>query len=143
MVDIVDKATRSRMMAAIKGKNTKPEIAVRKALHAAGFRFRLHGKNLPGNPDIVLPKHKTAIFVHGCFWHGHNCREFRWPKTRTAFWRNKILGNKKRDQLSRRKLKSLGWTQLVVWECKITPTRLSGIVSSLRARWVLMEASLA
>lgn len=141
MVDIVDKATRSQMMAAIKGKNTKPEIAVRKAIHAAGFRFRLHGKNLPSKPDIVLSKYKTAIFVHGCFWHGHNCKGFRWPKTRPAFWREKILGNKKRDQLSRRRLKSLGWTPLVVWECKISQTFLSNIVSKLQAKRVLKEAS--
>jgi DNA mismatch endonuclease, patch repair protein len=141
LVDIVDKATRSRMMAAIKGKNTKPEIAVRKALHAAGFRFTLHGKSLPGKPDIVLPKHKTAIFVHGCFWHGHNCKGFRWPKTRPVFWRAKILGNKKRDQLSRRRLKSLGWNSVVVWECKISQSLLATIVSDLQVNKLLVGAN--
>jgi DNA mismatch endonuclease (patch repair protein) len=82
MADIVDKATRSRMMAGIRGKNTKPELLVRRALHAEGFRFRLHVKDLPGKPDIVLPRYKAVIFVHGCFWHGHECTHFKWPKTR-------------------------------------------------------------
>ena len=119
MPDVVDKATRSRMMAAIKGKNTMPEIVVRKALHAAGFRFRLHVKNLPGKPDIVLPKYKTVIFVHGCFWHGHECKDFRWPKTRKAWWRKKIIGNKKRDSEHEIALKTLGWQTAVVWACQL------------------------
>ena len=119
MVDVVDKATRSRMMSGIKGKNTKPEIRVRKVLHKAGYRFRLHGKNLPGKPDIVLAKHKTVIFVHGCFWHGHDCKYFKWPKTRPEFWRNKIEGNKTRDASQQEKLKNLGWQVKVIWECEV------------------------
>ena len=119
MADIVDKATRSRMMSAIKGKNTKPELLVRKALHANGFRFRLHDKKLPGKPDIVLPKYKTVIFVHGCFWHGHECKDFRWPKTRKAWWRKKIEGNRLRDGNHRKMLKRLGWQSHVIWECRI------------------------
>jgi DNA mismatch endonuclease (patch repair protein) len=125
LADIVDSATRSRMMAAIKGKNTKPELLVRKALHAAGFRFRLHDKSLPGRPDIVLKKHKLVILVHGCFWHGHHCSKFKWPKTRQKFWHNKILGNKKRDSGARRSLKRFGWKCVVIWECEITrPTEI-------------------
>ncbi|MDE2385587.1 MAG: DNA mismatch endonuclease Vsr [Alphaproteobacteria bacterium] len=119
MPDIVDKATRSRMMAAIKGKNTKPEILVRKALHAAGFRFRLHDKKLPGKPDIVLPKYKTVIFVHGCFWHGHRCKNFRWPKTRATWWEEKITGNQTRDKVHLRELKQTGWKILTIWECQV------------------------
>jgi DNA mismatch endonuclease (patch repair protein) len=104
-------------MRAIKSANTKPEILVRKALHAAGFRFRLHSKNLPGKPDIVLPKYRTVIFVHGCFWHGHDCEYFKVPKTRTEFWLNKITENKRRDKINADKLIELGWRVLVVWEC--------------------------
>jgi DNA mismatch endonuclease (patch repair protein) len=115
----VDKATRSRMMAAIKGKNTRPEIIVRKALHAAGFRFRLHDRKLPGKPDIVLRKHKTVIFVHGCFWHGHECEKFRWPKTRKAWWRKKIEGNRKRDTKNTLELENNGWCVLSLWECAL------------------------
>jgi DNA mismatch endonuclease, patch repair protein len=119
LADIVDKATRSRMMAGIKGKNTKPEIIVRKALHAAGFRYRLHDKNLPGKPDIVLKKHKAVVFVHGCFWHGHRCKKFRFPTTQSEFWRTKILGNKKRDRLSNSMLRKNGWKCFTIWECEI------------------------
>jgi DNA mismatch endonuclease, patch repair protein len=115
--DVVDKATRSRMMAGIKGKNTRPEIAVRKALHAEGFRFRLHHKGLPGKPDIVLPKHKAVVFVHGCFWHGHECPEFRWPKTRPAFWRKKITNNHNRDIAVSESILATGWRVFTVWEC--------------------------
>lgn len=106
-------------MAAIKGKNTKPEIIVRKALHAAGFRFRLHDKKLPGKPDIVLPKYRAVVLVHGCFWHGHECKQFRWPRTREAFWRKKIHGNQERDVMAITQLKSSGWRSLIVWECSL------------------------
>lgn len=107
------------MMSGIRGKNTKPEIIVRKALHAAGYRFRLHRKDLPGKPDIVLPKYKTVIFVHGCFWHKHDCRYFKWPKTRPDFWREKIEGNVERDRLAYEKLEEMGWRVKVVWECEL------------------------
>ena len=106
-------------MAAIKSKNTKPEIAVRKMLHALGYRFRLHRKDLPGSPDIVLPKYKTVIFVHGCFWHRHeNCKFASTPKTRKEFWENKFNENMKRDKNNFKELKKLNWNLLVIWECE-------------------------
>ena len=110
---------RSRNMSAIKSKNTKPEIAVRKMLHALGYRFRLHRKDLPGSPDIVLPKYKTVIFVHGCFWHRHeNCKFASTPKTRKEFWENKFNENMKRDKNNFKELKKLNWNLLVIWECE-------------------------
>lgn len=129
MADIVDSKTRSRMMAGIKCKNTKPEILLRKALHARGYRFRLHNNKLPGKPDIVLPKYKTVIFVHGCFWHKHDCKYFKWPNTRPEFWREKINGNVARDKKHTEELKKLEWNVKVVWECEVKDksyeTRLS------------------
>jgi DNA mismatch endonuclease, patch repair protein len=125
LADVVDKATRSRMMSGIRGKDTKPEIIVRKALHKAGYRFRLHRKDLPGNPDIVLPKYRTVIFVHGCFWHGHMCKNFKWPKTRPEFWREKIEGNIERDKRDIAALEALGWNVKVIWECEIRSGDLS------------------
>lgn len=119
MSDIVDPETRSRMMANIKGKNTKPELAIRSALHRMGYRFRLHRKDLPGKPDIVLPKHHAVIFVNGCFWHGHFCHLFKWPKTRETFWRDKILSNKVRDERNLEALIGQGWRVCILWECSI------------------------
>ena len=111
---------RSRNMSAIKSKNTKPEIAVRKLLHSMGYRFRLHRKDLPGSPDIVLPKYKTVIFVHGCFWHRHeNCKYASIPKTRKEFWESKFKANVKRDLEIQEKIKNIGWQSVVVWECEI------------------------
>ena len=110
---------RSRNMAAIKSKNTKPEIAVRKMLHALGYRFRLHRKDLPGSPDIVLPKYKTVIFVHGCFWHRHeNCKYASTPKTRKEFWENKFKSNVKRDEEIQQKIKKIDWRSIIIWECE-------------------------
>ena len=110
---------RSRNMSAIKSKNTKPEIKVRKVLHSMGYRFRLHSKNLPGSPDIVLPKYKTVIFVHGCFWHRHeNCKYASTPKTRKEFWNKKFTENKKRDSEIQEKIKILDWRSVVIWECE-------------------------
>ena len=110
---------RSRNMSAIKSKNTKPEIAVRKLLHSMGYRFRLHRKDLPGSPDIVLPKYKTVIFVHGCFWHRHkNCKYASTPKTRKEFWENKFNSNKKRDQKIQKEIIDLGWKFIIIWECE-------------------------
>ena len=114
---------RSRNMSAIKSKNTKPEIVVRKILHSMGYRFRLHGKDLPGSPDIILPKYKTVIFVHGCFWHRHeNCKYASTPKTRAEFWESKFAGNIKRDKINQTNLVKLGWKILIVWECDLKKT---------------------
>ena len=111
---------RSRNMSAIKSKNTKPENTVRKLLHSMGYRFRLHKKDLPGSPDIVLPKYKTVIFVHGCFWHRHqNCKYASNPKTRIEFWEKKFKENIERDKKTQEKLKNLGWKTKIVWECEI------------------------
>jgi DNA mismatch endonuclease (patch repair protein) len=135
--DVVDAATRSRMMAGIRGKDTKPEMIVRRALHARGFRYRLHNRALPGSPDLCFPKYRSVIFVHGCFWHGHKCKYFKWPKSRQAFWREKIQNNQARDVRSQTALANLGWRSRTVWECQ---TRVSegGIVSLGNAieRWL-------
>lgn len=117
MTDVVDAATRSRMMSGIRGRNTKPEILVRSLLHRQGFRFRLHVRNLPGKPDIVLSRYRAVIFVHGCFWHGHGCQYFKWPQTRPEFWREKIAHNRANDLKVRRALKKAGWRVCTVWEC--------------------------
>ena len=118
MADVVDPATRSRMMSGIRGKNTKPELLIRKALHARGFRYRLHC-DLPGKPDICLPKHRAVIFVHGCFWHGHDCHLFKWPGTRPEFWRAKIERNRAVDAAAEEALAEAGWRVAVVWECAV------------------------
>ena len=118
MADVVDAATRSRMMSGIRGKNTKPELLIRKALHARGFRYRLHC-DLPGKPDICLPKHRAVIFVHGCFWHGHGCHLFKWPSTRPEFWRAKIGRNTAVDEAALRALADSSWRAAVVWECAL------------------------
>ena len=110
---------RRRNMAAVKGKNTKPEMAVRRALHGRGFRYGLHNKTLPGKPDLYLPKYGAVIFVHGCFWHAHDCPAFSWPKTREDFWRAKIGGNAERDKANIDALLSRGLRVAVVWECAI------------------------
>jgi DNA mismatch endonuclease, patch repair protein len=117
-MDVVTPAVRSRMMAGIKGKDTRPEMLVRRCLSTAGIRYRLHRRDLPGAPDIALPASKVAIFVHGCFWHVHQgCRFAKWPSTRPEFWRDKLGRNVERDQDSTAKLNMLGWRVLVVWEC--------------------------
>lgn len=119
MVDTVDAATRSRMMSAIRGRDTAPERAVRRYLHAAGFRFRLGGAGLPGRPDIVLPRHRVAVFVHGCFWHRHrDCRFTTTPSTNADFWRAKFARNVARDSANEVKLRALGWMPLVIWGCE-------------------------
>lgn len=119
MSDVHSAAVRSKNMRAIKSKNTKPEILIRKALHARGFRFRLHMKTLPGSPDIVLPKYKTVIFVNGCFWHGHHCPLSKVPKTRSEFWLGKISDNMSRDMISHNRLLATDWRVAIVWECAI------------------------
>jgi len=120
MADTVDKATRSRMMAGIRGKDTKPEKAIRSALHSAGFRYRLHVAGLPGRPDIVFPKYKAVIFVHGCFWHRHpGCWWSTTPASNTAFWAQKFAQNVARDDRNVVNLKKLGWRVAIVWECSL------------------------
>jgi DNA mismatch endonuclease, patch repair protein len=120
MADVHDKSTRSYNMSRIKGKDTKPEMLIRKFLHAQGFRYRLHVKNLPGKPDIVLPKYKTVIFIHGCFWHGHDrCKYYVIPKTRTEWWVNKINSNIANDEKAIRGLKQDNWKIITVWECQL------------------------
>jgi DNA mismatch endonuclease (patch repair protein) len=119
MTDKVDTTTRSRMMSTIKGKNTAPEIFVRCALHAKGFRYRLGGCNLPGRPDLVFPSRKVVLFVHGCFWHRHYCTYFKWPASNVEFWRSKLTRNAERDERNYRVLEGLGWMVLVIWECEI------------------------
>lgn len=118
MTDIVDQATRSRMMSSIKGKNTKPEMAVRRWLHAQGYRYRLHRKGLPGKPDLVLPKYNLVIFVHGCFWHQHpGCHYAYTPASNSEKWKAKLEGNRQRDQVQQQQLLDMGWRVLVIWEC--------------------------
>ena len=120
MVDVVDKATRSRMMSGIKGGNTRPELVVRRALHAAGFRYRLHATDLPGRPDIVLPKYRAVILVHGCFWHRHaGCRFATSPDTRRDFWADKFARNVERDARTRQALRAGGWRIATLWECGV------------------------
>lgn len=119
MADIVSPQKRSEMMSGIRGKDTKPEILVRKALHKKGFRFRLHSRQLPGKPDIVLPKYKTVILVNGCFWHGHDCHLFKWPKSNFEFWKNKISETKSRDIKNKTSLENAGWNVITMWECQL------------------------
>lgn len=134
MADIVDKATRSRMMAGIGGKNTKPEMVLRRSLHARGFRYRLHVASLPGKPDIVLPKHRAVILVHGCFWHRHpGCRFATTPSTRPDFWSEKFRQNVSRDQRNLAALRNLGWRVATVWECDL---RLGSDAIDKLAAWL-------
>ncbi|HEY3265743.1 MAG TPA: very short patch repair endonuclease [Armatimonadota bacterium] len=119
MADKVDRETRSRTMARVSSKNTPPEMAVRRALHKAGYRFRLHRKDLPGVPDVVLPKHKLAIFVHGCFWHQHQgCRRSVRPTSNTGYWNAKLDRNMARDRASVLALQEMGWGSVILWECE-------------------------
>ena len=125
-------------MTAIRGSHTKPELQIRKALHAAGFRYRLHAKDLPGKPDLVLPRYKAAIFVNGCFWHQHDCHLFKWPATREEFWREKIGRNVANDARSFQALLDAGWRVATVWECALKGrTRLDPAQAMQRlASWI-------
>ncbi|MBK8970941.1 MAG: DNA mismatch endonuclease Vsr [Hahellaceae bacterium] len=123
MTDIHTPEIRSRNMSAISGKDTKPELKVRRMLHAKGFRFRLRNRHLPGNPDIVLPKYKAVIFVNGCFWHLHSCPLFHWPAARSDWWREKLTANKARDEKNLYLLQALGWRVAVIWECSLKGRR--------------------
>ena len=143
MTDVVDSQTRSRMMSGIASKNTKPELVVRKLLQSMGFRYRLHRKELPGKPDFVLPSYNVAILVNGCFWHGHECHLFKWPKSNRDFWNQKISANRERDFRVQRELQSLRWRVMVVWECA-TKRKSTVQLESLALRmanWIETDAS--
>jgi DNA mismatch endonuclease, patch repair protein len=134
MVDVVSRAKRSQMMSGIKGKNSLPEMLVRKALFGMGYRFRLHRRDLPGNPDIAMPGRKIAIFVHGCFWHAHQgCKYAKTPSTRTEFWAAKLQANVDRDRRAVHELTQIGWRVLCVWECSTRSREASvGLAEALR-----------
>ncbi len=119
MTDVVSPETRSRMMSGIRGKDTRPEMLIRKLLHRRGFRYRLHDKKLPGKPDIVLPRYRAVIMIHGCFWHGHDCHLFKWPLSNAPFWNEKLTKNKSVDERSYNSLKDAGWRVLTIWECAL------------------------
>lgn len=141
MVDIVSPDKRSEMMSGIKGKNTKPELIVREALFKQGFRYRLHYKGLLGKPDLVFPKYKAVIFVNGCFWHGHDCHLFKWPKSNPEFWKEKITGNQKRDRKNKELLSEQGWRVNTIWECALkrkSPDDISKEIDKL-AKWLVSE----
>jgi len=131
MSDIHTPEQRHRCMAAIKARDTKPELIVRRYLHALGFRYRLNHNRLPGKPDMVLRKYRTCIFVNGCFWHGHDCAMFRLPKTRADYWQAKINRNRERDIEKSRTLASMGWHVITVWECQLKPTVREQTLESL------------
>jgi len=143
MTDIVDKVTRSRMMSGIRGKNTKPEIVIRKGLHALGFRYRLHSPKLPGKPDIVIRKYRAIILINGCFWHAHDCHLFKWPSTRKEFWEEKILSNTSRDQKNLKYYSDAGWKTLIIWECALkgkTKLPLESILDSI-VYWIVHDTT--
>ena len=130
-MDVFTKDKRSKIMAAIRSKNTRPEIIVRKYLFSMGFRYRLNHPRLPGHPDIVLRKYRTCIFVNGCFWHGHDCHNGHLPKTNQEFWRNKINRNRERDKEEQRRLSEMGWHCITVWECELANDRRDATLKSL------------
>lgn len=142
MADIVDKQTRSRMMAGIKGKDTKPELVLRRALHARGFRYRLHSKTVPGRPDLVFPKHHAIVFVHGCFWHRHEgCRYTTTPSTRPEFWQAKFDANVTRDRSVHDQLLDAGWRVATVWECALRRSEETALAANLLAAWLRSSAA--
>lgn len=141
MTDVVDKKTRSRMMSGIRAKDTKPELLIRKALFARGFRYRIHDKRLPGKPDLVFPKYNAVIFVHGCFWHRHKCHLFKWPSTRPEFWKSKINRNVEVDKNNYTSLKNNGWRILTIWECSLkgkSRLKLDNVINETE-KWLVEE----
>ncbi|MEO6520192.1 MAG: very short patch repair endonuclease [Mucilaginibacter sp.] len=137
MADIFSKGKRSEIMSLVKSKNTKPEVQLRKALHALGFRFSLHNKNLPGSPDIKLTRFKTVIFVNGCFWHGHEgCSHYTVPQNNNEYWVSKIKGNILRDKRNREALISLGWNIITAWTCNLTKRNIESTVEDIRYRLI-------
>lgn len=143
MADIVAPEVRSRMMSRIRSKDTVPELAVRRGLHKLGYRFRIHDKRLEGCPDIVLPKWRAVVFVHGCFWHGHDCHLFRLPSTRSQFWNEKIQKNRSRDRLNKGKLLCNRWRVATVWECALKGTRKCSEPDLLQllSEWIVSSAT--
>lgn len=132
MPDKFSRETRSRIMSAIRGKNTTPELAVRRFLHSKGLRFRLHAPGLPGRPDLVFPKYRTVVFVHGCFWHLHqNCRFARMPASNRRFWTAKLSGNRLRDRRKAQALRAAGWRVLTIWECQLSERRLLNLAARI------------
>jgi DNA mismatch endonuclease (patch repair protein) len=131
MTDTVSISERSRIMSGIHSENTSPEIMVRKGLHHAGFRFRLHNKALPGRPDVVLARHRTVVFVHGCFWHWHGCKRTRLPRTNSGYWRRKIENNRIRDTVNTEVLRRAGWRVETIWECEVKQN-IADLVERLR-----------
>lgn len=136
--DTVTPERRSRIMAGIRSRDTKPEFAMRSALHRRGFRYRLYRRDLPGKPDLVFSKHHAVMFVHGCFWHGHDCHLFRWPETRREFWHEKITANINRDRNQRAELLDAGWRVATVWECALRGRgKLSmAVVTDICVKWL-------
>lgn len=132
MADNHSKEVRSMNMSHIRSKDTKPEIIVRSFLHRNGFRFRKNDKRYPGKPDIILPKYKTAVYINGCFWHMHDCKNFVWPKSNTEYWTNKLINNKNRDKKYHDQMKEKGWKVIVVWECEINECRLNRLISEIK-----------
>lgn len=136
VADVVDRATRSRMMAGIRATDTKPELRLRRALHGLGFRFRLHDRRLPGKPDLVLPRHRAAIFVHGCFWHRHEgCHWCTTPASNESFWARKFASNVARDRTDTDALRQAGWRVATIWECALRSQELAGTITDLD-RWL-------
>ena len=141
MTDVVNKSTRARMMAGIKGKNTVPELVLRQAMHKCGFRFRLHVKQLPGQPDLLFSKYKAAVFVHGCFWHRHrNCRYATTPATRTEFWQAKFAANVARDRVSMTALINNGWRVAIIWECSLRGSVGIQETAEALSNWLLSDS---
>ena len=137
MADIFTKEKRSKIMSNISGKETKPEIIVRKYLFSKGYRFRKNVKNLPGKPDIVLKKYNTIIFVHGCFWHNHEgCKRSKLPETRKEFWKKKIYGNVERDKMNLKLLNDLGWNTVVLWQCELTATKFEETIQKVIKKYL-------
>lgn len=142
MTDIVDRATRSRMMAGIGGKNTRPEKKVRSFLHRRGLRFRLHRAGIPGRPDVVLARHNAVVFVHGCFWHRHaGCKFAYTPRSNIAFWKQKFRENVERDRRTAARLRRLGWRVFVMWECSLSDSRLEALIRRILTRGSLVANS--
>jgi DNA mismatch endonuclease (patch repair protein) len=144
MADIYSREKRSEVMSKIRSKNTKPELVVRKFLFSKGFRFRIHQKNLPGSPDIVLKKYKTVVFVHGCFWHGHpssKCKIFKMPKSNIVFWETKIKKNQTRHKKAEYALKKLNWKSITIWECELSSGRQSRTLTRLVSRIIATNST--